>query len=129
MECNNRPTLTAPTTLNVDGNKMVCMVTYLYYYIKYCFNFTASQMWLLGRILAILVGDCIDDDDDDECWNLFLKLMDIVDILISPCVSDDYAAYVATLHHHEFCRIYPTCSVIPKMHFMVHMGRLMIQYV
>jgi len=96
------------------------MVTNLYYYIKYCFNSAASQMWPLGHILAILVDEYM--GDDDECC---LKLMNIVDILFSPCVSDDYVAYVATLihdHHHEFHRIYPTCSVIPKMHFMVHMG-------
>ena len=87
-------------------------------------------MWLLGRVLPILVGDYI--DEDDEYWKLFLQLMDIVDILFSFRVSDEHVAYVAALihdHHHEFRRIYPTCNVIPKMHFMVHMGRLMIQYV
>ena len=88
---------------------------------------TALQMWLLGQILPLLVGDYI--HEDDEHCNLFLKLMDIVDILFSPQVSDKYGAYVATLvhdHHHEFCRTYPTHSILPKYHFMVHMAQLMI---
>lgn len=56
--------------------------------------------------------------------------MDIVDILFSPNTSDDYMAYVSTLindHHHDFCRLYDGHSMIPKMHFMIHMPRLMIQ--
>jgi len=84
-------------------------------------------MWLLGRILPLLVGDYI--HEDDKHWDLFLKLMDIVDILFSPRVSDDYGAYVAVLihdHHQEFRRLYPTHSILPKQHFMVHMARLMI---
>lgn len=85
-------------------------------------------MWLLGRILPLLIGDYI--DVDDEYWLSFIKLMEIVDILFAPSTSQDHAAYIAALiddHHHEFCRLYPTKSVIPKMHFMVHMPQFMIQ--
>lgn len=85
-------------------------------------------MWLLSRILPLLVGDYVPEDDDH--WQLFLQLMEIVDILFSPKTSEDHAAYVATLindHHHDFCKLYPTHSIIPKMHFMVHMPRLMIR--
>lgn len=55
----------------------------------------------------------------------------IVDILFSPNISADFAAYVSTLindHHEEFCKLYSDHSIIPKMHFLVHMPRLMIQY-
>ena len=85
-------------------------------------------MWLLGQILPLLVGDFV--DDDDEHWMLFLQLMDIVDLLFCPKTTKDHAAYLATLisdHHSNFCRLYPTKSVIPKMHFMIHMPRLMIK--
>lgn len=85
-------------------------------------------MWLLGQILPLLIGDCV--DEDDEYWLLFLSLMEIVDLLFSPKTLKDHAAYVATLisdHHSEFYRLYPRKSVIPKMHFMIHMPRFMVQ--
>ena len=56
--------------------------------------------------------------------------MNIVDLLLSPTTTDDHAAYLATLisdHHHDFCDIYSDASVTPKMHFMVHMPRMMIK--
>ena len=40
------------------------------------------QMWLLGRILPVLVGDRV--PDDDERWHNFLVLMEIVDHLFCP---------------------------------------------
>ena len=114
----------------------------------------AAQMWLLGRILPMLVGDYV--PNDDEHWQNFLRLMEIVDYLFLPkvtenqvCVgttilhlsyddvsllypqiTEDEDAYVASLisdHHSEFCELYAEHSVIPKMHFMVHMPRLTIQ--
>lgn len=85
-------------------------------------------MNLLGHILPFLIGYLI--PDDNEYWQLFLQMMDIVDLLLSPNTSDDHSAYVATLineHHQDFCKLYPDKSIIPKMHFMVHMPRLMTQ--
>lgn len=85
-------------------------------------------MWLFGRILPLLVGDYV--PEDDECWDNFLRMMDIVDRLFSTRITEDEATYLTWLisdHHREFCRLYPDSSVIPKMHFMVHMPRLMIE--
>lgn len=85
-------------------------------------------MWLLGHVLPLLIGDLV--SDEDEYWANFLLLMEIVDILFCPDITKDKAAYLATLiidHHEEFRRLYPDHSVIPKMHFMVHMPRLIIQ--
>ena len=82
-------------------------------------------MWLLGQILPLLVGDFV---DDDEHWLLFLQLMEIVNLLFSPKTTKDHAAYfVISDHHSEFCRLYPSKNVIPKMHFRIHMPQLMIQ--
>lgn len=79
-------------------------------------------MNLFGHILPLLIGDLV--PDDDECYDLFLKLMDITDILFSPKASHDYAAYLTTLiceHHQDFCRVYPGHKIIAKMHYMIHM--------
>ena len=85
-------------------------------------------MWLFARLLPMIIGDLI--PNDDEYWELFLQMMDIVDILFSPSITEDHAAYLTVLindHHEEFRRLYPGHSVLPKQHFMVHMPRLMIQ--
>lgn len=86
-------------------------------------------MWLLARILPLLVGDFLDEEEDQH-WQLYLQLMDIIDLIFCPKASHDHAAYVATLigdHHSTFCQLYSGRSIIPKMHYMVHMPKLMIK--
>lgn len=88
----------------------------------------AAQMWLFGRILPLIVGDLV--PDDDERWSNYLRLMEIVDLLFCPQVSEDCAEYLAALisdRHETFVDLYPNNNVIPKMHFMVHMPRLTIR--
>ena len=85
-------------------------------------------MWLLERILPLLIADHVPSDDD--YWQLFLQLMEIVDHLFCPQVSEDEIGYLSVLindHHTEFIRLYPNESIIPKMHFVVHMPRLINQ--
>ena len=85
-------------------------------------------MWLLSRVLPLLVGDRI--PEDDERWQNFLVLMQIVDRLFCPKLTEDDATYIKCLineHHCDFISLYPQLSVIPKMHFMVHMPRLINQ--
>lgn len=56
--------------------------------------------------------------------------MEIVDILFAQAITIDLLQYLARLiegHHLGFTNLYPSESVIPKMHFMVHMPRLMEQ--
>ena len=63
---------------------------------------------------------------------LFLKMLAIVDIMFAPKVTEDDATYVAALihdHHEDFKVLYPNNSIIPKMHFMVHMPRLSLNLV
>ena len=62
---------------------------------------TAAQMWLLGRVLPLIIGDYI--PDDDEHWANFLKLLDITDFLFSPDITSEHVSYLRTLiyEHHE----------------------------
>lgn len=97
---------------------------------NYTIFFIASQMWLLGRILTLLVG--LDVDEDDELWENFCTMMDVVDILFSQKVSKDLTVYLKSLiskDHEEFKRLYLDASIIPKMHFMIHMPRLISELV
>lgn len=88
----------------------------------------ASQMWLLVRILPLIIGEYV--PENDERWRLYLDVMNIVDILFAPNTTTDHPAYLATLindHHDDFFELYPQSSIIPKMHFMVHIPRMMIK--
>ena len=90
---------------------------------------TASQMWLLVRILPILLGDLI--PRDDTYWKCFLKLLNICEICVSPELSIDTIAYLELLieeHHEQFSRLYQDKSIIPKMHFMVHYPQQILKY-
>ena len=63
----------------------------------------ASQLWLLGHLLPLMIGYLV--PNDDEHWELFLQMMDIVDILFSPNSTEDHVSYVAVLindHHKDF---------------------------
>ena len=85
-------------------------------------------MWLLGSLLPLIIGDLV--PNDDEYWDLFLQMMEIVDVLFSSNTAEDHAGYVAVLindHHKDFCRLYHDHNIILTMHFMVNMPRLMVQ--
>ena len=89
---------------------------------------TAAQMWLLGRLLPLMIGDRV--PSSDEFWSNYLDMLEIVDILMAPELSEDDVANLATLisdHHQQFKQLYPHASITPKMHYVVHMPRLIIE--
>ena len=82
-------------------------------------------MWTLARYLPILIGSYI--PIDDEFWDNFITLLDITDYLVAPQLSIDEAAFLKCLieeHHVKFTELYPTSTVLPKMHYLTHAGRL-----
>ena len=87
--------------------------------------YTASQMWLLGRLLPQMVGHLV--PTNDECWLNVLDLLEIVDRLLAPELTEDETVTLSSMiadHHHEFKHLYPRASITPKFHCMVHMPRL-----
>ena len=90
--------------------------------------FVAAQMWGLARFLPLIVG--VKVPQTDEKWQLFLKMLDITDIIFSQVRSHNQAATLSLLieeHHNEFKRLYEGCSIIPKMHYLVHYPRTMVR--
>lgn len=73
-----------------------------------------------------MVGHKIPKDDD--YWLNYLDLLEIVDMLIAPELTEDDVAHLAT-HHHEFKQLYPHASVTPKMHYLVHMPKQILKWV
>ena len=132
MEAKDSPTMIANNTLASPGHSlkqagMHSSIVLILHDIIYAYH-VAAQMWLLGRILPLVIGDLV--PNDDERWSNFLLMVEIVDILFCPNLCEDNAVYLSTLfsdHHEQFSKLYPDDSIIPKMHFMVHMPRLIIQ--
>ncbi len=71
-----------------------------------CLPLAASQMWLLGRVLPLMVGHLVPEDDK---WANLLLMLEITGYLFAPRLTSDEADYVALLieeHHHAFCELY-----------------------
>lgn len=137
MEVKDRPSLIANSTLHsidhklkqegmLSVNWLVCVnvsgLCTLYLIIS------AAQMWLLGRLLPMMVGDKI--PHLDEHWSTYTDLLDIVDLLLAPAITEDEVCNLATMisdHHHQFKQLYPHASITPKMHYLVHMPRLILK--
>ncbi len=80
----------------------------------------ASQSLLLIRILPLLIGEMV--PEDDEKWHCFLLLRKIVDILACPVASTDLCGSLKVHifeHHSEFVTLYSESAMIPKFHYLV----------
>ena len=86
------------------------------------------QMWTLARFLPLVIGHLI--PEDDEHWENFLGLLDIMDILFSHTATRDTFGYLEALisdHHSTFLELYPGVQITMKMHSIVHMPRLIME--
>lgn len=87
-------------------------------------------MWLLGRLLPYMVGEHV--PSTDENWQDYLQLLEVVDLLFAPTITEDEVGYLSILiseHHHKFVSLHSSSMIIPKHHYMVHMPRLILEYV
>ena len=81
----------------------------------------ASQMWCLVRVLPLLIGSFI--PQNNPYWDLILKLRTIVDIAFADSVTESLTLYLKHPiedHHLLFQHLYPTVRLLPKHHFLVH---------
>ena len=82
---------------------------------------SAAQMIALSRALPFLIGDMIPVEDDH--WHLFLVLLKICAIALSPTCTQHNIAYLRVLieeYLFEFSQLYPNENMRPKHHYMVH---------
>lgn len=99
-------------------------------YLLLIFIIAAVQMWGLATHLPLIIGNIVPSENDR--WNLFLNLLQITSLCFAPVISKDQVAYLQILindHHQKFKDLYPQCSIIPKMHFMVHTPTAIIRYI
>lgn len=91
--------------------------------------YPASESWTLARMLPLLVGDLVPDDDPH--WLNFLLLLSIIDIIMAPKTTRALAAYLRELilqHHTAFKELYPERPITPKMHYIIHIPQWMIRW-
>ena len=83
----------------------------------------AIQSWSHGNAPLIL-GDVV--ERNNNCWNLLLLLIQIVNIVFSPIITNGMTYYLKHLiidHHKLFKSLFPDRRLIPKHHFMIHYPR------
>lgn len=84
----------------------------------------SAAMITLCFTIPHIIGSLI--DNDDEKWKFFILLLQILILSTSPYADRDSAGqleqFVAT-HNFNFVKLYPTSSVIPKLHYAVHLAK------
>lgn len=88
--------------------------------------YITSQMWTLAVLLPLMIGDTIPEDDPK--WECYLLLLEITKICTARITSSEAADYLTVLieeHHQLFKTCYPSTSLTPKLHYMVHFPKLL----
>lgn len=84
----------------------------------------AVQSWCLLRNAPLLFGDLV--TPTDQHWGLLLLLLQIINIVFSPMLSQGLCVYLKHLivdHHKLFKMLYPQKKLLPKHHFLIHYPR------
>jgi len=84
-------------------------------------HLSSSQAMLLCRLLPLIIGDCI--AENDLYWECYLVLLKIMDIITSPIISKGHCSILKlhiNEHHSMFKSLYGASSITPKFHFFTH---------
>jgi len=80
---------------------------------------SASQTYCMVKCMTFIFGDKYESNNPK--WNLFLILLDILDIILSPCVSESTLPYLQSLieDHHQLYRALTYRALRPKHHHVL----------
>ncbi|XP_051741574.1 uncharacterized protein LOC127508052 isoform X1 [Ctenopharyngodon idella] len=84
----------------------------------------AIQCWCLLRNVPLMFGDVV--PQDDKYWQLLLLLLQIVNIVFSPILTEGLTVYLKHLiaeHHRLFKCLFPEKNLLPKHHLLTHYPR------
>ncbi len=93
-------------------------------------DYLAMQMWSMAFFFPLVMGYLI--PKENEHWENFLRLLDIMDILFARSIPVDELGYLESLiHDHHSCikELYPDVSITPKMHSIIHLPRLIYKFI
>lgn len=107
--------LTKPSAVNSEASKL---------------SGQAIQNWHFLRLLPVLIGDKVQNPEDDV-WQLTLQLKDIVDMICAQKISVSQVAYLHIIIQ-EYLEsrkcLFPECPLKPKYHFMRHYPALILKF-
>ena len=78
-------------------------------------------MWLLGRLLLLMIGEYVPDDDNH--WKCYVCLLRVLTVVTAVEVSRDTVSLLTLLvkdYLTYFNLLYPNIMT-PKMHFLLHL--------
>lgn len=67
---------------------------------------------------------------DDVYWKFYLGTLSVSDFLLCPEILPEEVAHLKVLlteNHEKFIELFPDASFIPKMHFLLHVPRLILK--
>jgi len=88
----------------------------------------SHQMFVLMYVLPLILTKFITSDNLN--WKLFLRLLEIMELLLSPTLTTGHLSYLAELiaeHHTLFRKLYPDSRLKYKHHRMVHYSSVMLR--
>lgn len=90
---------------------------------------TSAAMLTLCMVLPFVAG--VKVPESDHRWQNFIRLVQITILATSPCCDHTTAGQLSQLifdHNSNFGRLYPKVSIIPKMHYLIHLPLQMKNY-
>jgi hypothetical protein len=84
-------------------------------------KYSQSQMWCLARLLPIMIGMHI--QEDNPYWNLFILLLDVVENVCAPQYSRGDIGYmrgVIQAFYESLIDLFPDERTKPKLHYVTH---------
>nr|XP_054591281.1 uncharacterized protein LOC129155120 isoform X1 [Nothobranchius furzeri]XP_054591300.1 uncharacterized protein LOC129155133 isoform X1 [Nothobranchius furzeri]XP_054591301.1 uncharacterized protein LOC129155133 isoform X1 [Nothobranchius furzeri]XP_054591321.1 uncharacterized protein LOC129155141 isoform X1 [Nothobranchius furzeri]XP_054591322.1 uncharacterized protein LOC129155141 isoform X1 [Nothobranchius furzeri]XP_054591360.1 uncharacterized protein LOC129155163 isoform X1 [Nothobranch len=85
---------------------------------------SASQTWCLLRLLPLMIGDLI--PEDNKYWELLLLLLSCMEFIFSPSLTEGavvFLGHIIEKHHCLYLELFPDRHLKPKHHFMLHYPR------
>ena len=95
--------------------------------IKICYK--QAQMWCFIRLLPLMLGDKIPIENDT--WELLLKFVNLVESVCVYSFSDSDLSYLdfkIEAFNSHFCKNFPSISVKPKRHYIIHIPKIIRDY-
>lgn len=83
---------------------------------------TCAQLICFAKFLPLIIGHIIPENFSEQ-WDVFLKLLDIINIVSSPRLTPSILTQLKFLiadHHQEYLNLFPDRHLLPKHHFMTH---------
>ena len=86
-------------------------------------------MWCFIRLLPLMLGDKIPIENDT--WELLLKFVNLVESVCAYSFSDSDLSYLdfkIEAFNSHFCKHFPSISVKPKRHYIIHIPKMIREY-